>query len=147
MKIQICSTGEVFIHFSPGCIREDGVSYEYNSVSSHVVENEEECAQLSVSLQKNRRNFKGSYGNDGTLFWTFGRQRYSGSRNCRIVTKRNKAKNEKLSSRGLVSGNQQCGKYFSSLKQMSSYIILCQLGCEGCVVDFGDGHFFITMGW
>ena len=93
------------------------MKYRYNLAGSHDVENEEECAMLSVSTETPETKRNGLYGNDGTLFWTFYAHNVKcpfcsrNSATCILTTKRNSLKNEKESSRGAVSGNRQCGKY------------------------------------
>ena len=121
-KVETCP-GDIQLHFltinvfSPGCIREKDVKYHYNIVSSHDVENEEECAMLSVSTEIPETKRKQLFGNDGTLFWTFFGHNVKcpfcsrNSATCVLTTKRNSLKNEKSSLRGAVSGNRQCGKY------------------------------------
>ena len=97
------------ITLSPGCVREKDVRYVHNYVSSHVVENEKECAMLSASTQQTKE--KGLFGNDGALFWTFYAHGGTNSERCTLSTERKFSKHEKKSWKGDVSGNSQCGKY------------------------------------
>ena len=83
------------MNFSSGCIKEKGVlygkSYDFGyGISEHYVDNEEECAILSVSTE-------------AALFWQF--QQYNG----RCLLKNSNSDRSHYGS--IVSGNRRCGKY------------------------------------